>query len=494
MNELLTPEQMYEADRLTIEAGTPGIELMENAGAACARVIMSECEKAPVAVVAGPGNNGGDGFVIARLLAEAGWPVKLMLAGEVGKLKGDAALAAKAWTGGVLPAGAAHLKGAKIIVDALFGAGLARGIDGDLATLVKAINKARATRVAIDMPSGVDGRTGEVRGVAVEAGHTITFFRGKPGHWLMPGRQYCGRLHVVEIGIKPVVIGKIGPRIQLNTAAGFARHLPGFNLSSHKYARGSAIMVSGGPWNTGAARLAAMAALRAGAGLVTVASPAAALPINAAHLTAVMLKQADTAGDLAGILSDRRIAACGIGPAAGVGQDTRDKVLAVLEAGCAAVLDADALTSFAGQSDTLFSAIKSRKSPVVLTPHEGEFSRLFKWRGEIPDSKCERAAEAAEESGAIIILKGPDTVIAAPDGRVAINANAPPTLATAGSGDVLTGLCLGLLAQGVQGFEAASAAVWLHGEAANLFGGPGLIAEDLPDLIAGALKKVHEAL
>lgn len=493
MNELLTPEEMYEADRLTIEADTPGIELMENAGAACARVIMDVCALAPVAVVAGPGNNGGDGFVIARLLAGAGWPVKLLLAGEVKKLKGDAALAAKAWTGEVLPAAPEHLKGAKVIVDALFGAGLARGIDGDLAKLVKAVNKARATRIAIDVPSGVDGRTGQLRGVAVEAHHTITFFRAKPGHWLMPGRAHAGQLHVVNIGIKSAVLKAIGPRIQLNLPSIFRDSVPATAHSAHKYTRGSAIMVSGGPWNTGAARLAAMAALRAGAGLVTVASPAAALPVNAAHLTAIMLKQAESAAELAAILSDRRVTACGIGPAAGFGQDTRDKVLAVLSAGCAAVLDADALTSFAGQSDTLFRAIKLRKSPVILTPHEGEFSRLFKWRGQVPDSKCERAARAAHESGSVVILKGPDTVIAAPDGRIAINANAPATLATAGSGDVLTGLCLGLLAQAMPGFEAACAAVWIHGEAANLFGGPGLIAEDLPDLIAAALESVQEA-
>ncbi len=493
MNELLTLEEMYEADRLTIEAGTPGIELMKNAGAACARVIMEVCAPAPVAVVAGPGNNGGDGFVIARLLAEAGWPVKLLLVGEVNKLKGDAALAAKAWTGEVLTAAPEHLKGAKVIVDALFGAGLARGIDGDLAKLVKAINKARATRVAIDVPSGIDGRTGQVRGVAVEADHTITFFRAKPGHWLMPGREYCGEIRVENIGIIPAALKEIQPRLRLNSTVIFGKSMSRLEHSAHKYSRGSAIMVSGGPWNTGAARLAAMAALRVGAGLVTLASTAAALPVNAAHLTAIMLKQADTSGELAGILSDKRITACGIGPAAGVGQETRDKVLAVLDAGCAAVLDADALTSFAGQPETLFSAITSHKRPVILTPHEGEFSRLFNWRGEVPDSKCERAAKAADESGAVVILKGPDTVIAAPDGRIAINANAPATLATAGSGDVLTGLCLGLLAQGVPGFEAACGAVWLHGEAANLFGGPGLIAEDLPDLIAAALESVQEA-
>jgi hydroxyethylthiazole kinase-like uncharacterized protein yjeF len=492
-HELLTPDQMYEADRLTIEAGSPGITLMENAGAACARVIMAECDAGPVCVIAGPGNNGGDGFVIARLLAEAGWPVTLMLAGEVGKLKGDAALAAKAWAGDVLPANPEHLDGATVIIDALFGAGLVRDIDGDLAKLVEAVNAAPATRIAIDVPSGIDGRTGQVRGVSIEADHTITFFRAKPGHWLMPGREKSGRIHIESIGMDETVLGVIKPKVRLNLPDIFARFLPAPGVSDHKYTRGAAIMVSGGPWNTGAARLAAISALRAGAGLVTVASPEAALPINAAHLTAVMLKQADTASELAGILADPRITACGIGPAAGVGQETRDKVLAVLHAGCGAVLDADALTSFAGQSDTLSGAIKAHSRPVILTPHEGEFSRLFKREDGESDSKCERALAAAKRSGAVVILKGPDTVIASPDGRVAINANAPATLATAGSGDVLAGICLGLLAQGVPAFEAACAAVWLHGEAANLFGGPGLIAEDLPDLIAGALKKVHEA-
>lgn len=207
MNELLTPDEMYQADRLTIEAGTPGIELMDNAGAACARVIMEVCEAGPVCVIAGPGNNGGDGFVIARLLAEAAWPVKLMLAGDVTSLKGDAALAAKAWSGDVLPISLEHLDDASVIVDALFGAGLARDIDGELVKLVEAVNAAPATRIAIDVPSGIDGRTGQVKGVAVEADHTITFFRAKPGHWLMPGREKSGRTHVESIGIDETVLG-----------------------------------------------------------------------------------------------------------------------------------------------------------------------------------------------------------------------------------------------------------------------------------------------
>ena len=486
MNELLNPAQMYEADRLTIAAGTPGITLMENAGAACVSIIMQVAGNGRTCVVAGPGNNGGDGFVIARLLAEAGWPVTLLLAGDVASLKGDAALVAARWTGDVLPATPDHLDGAEVIVDALFGAGLARDIDGDLARLVGAINHSPAMRIAIDMPSGIDGRTGQVRGAAVRAGRTITFFRAKPGHWLMPGRLYCGRLHVADIGINSHVLSDIKPQQTLNSPALFESFLRPAGPAGHKYSRGHAVMVSGGATATGAARLAAESALRVGAGLVTVASPKDALSSNASHLTAIMLRRADTAFELAGMLSDRRITACGIGPAAGVGQATRDKVLAILSTGCAAVLDADSLTSFAGQSVMLFEAVRALQRPVILTPHEGEFSRLFNWLGPKPDSKSERAARAARESGTVVVLKGADTVIAAPDGRIAINANAPATLATAGSGDVLAGLCLGLLAQGLQGFEAACAAVWLHGEAGTI-AGSGLTADDLPRAIATAI-------
>ena len=492
MTELLTPDEMYQADRLTIEAGVPGIDLMEAAGLACAEFIRTLSEPCPVCVVCGPGNNGGDGFVIARLLVEAGWPVKLLLAGDPALLKGDAAEAAEAWKGEVLPAQADKLHGAMLIVDALFGAGLSRDIEGELADLIKAVNEADALRVAVDMPSGVDGSSGSIRGIAVAADHTITFFRAKPGHYLEPGRSRRGALHVVDIGICDDVLHTIEPGCRLNAPDEFARFIPIPGAVAHKYSRGSALMVSGDACNTGAARLAAMSALRVGAGLVTVAASEAALPILASHLTAIMLRRADNARELARLLGDNRITACGIGPACGVGHDTIEKVLSVLAAGCAVVLDADALTSFEGNPDLLFDAISAKPDrQVILTPHEGEFARLFKGVNEPGDSKCERAAEAARASGAVVVLKGADTVIADSDGRSAINANAPAWLATAGSGDVLAGLCLGLLAQGVPAFEAAGCAVWLHGEAANRFG-PGLIAEDLPGGIPHALANLND--
>jgi hydroxyethylthiazole kinase-like uncharacterized protein yjeF len=423
----------------------------------------------PVLVLCGPGNNGGDGFVVARHLKRWGWPVRLALLGDRRLLKGDAATMATLWEGEAEQGIA--IGGAQLIVDALFGAGLSKPFPADLAS---AINGAGVPVVAVDVPSGLDGRTGLPLGASVKADVTVTFFRRKPGHLLMPGRILCGEVVVADIGIPESVLQEIRPTAWLNTEI----RTSGPSPAGHKYGRGHAVVVSGGPLSTGAARLAAEAALRSGAGLVTLSGSAEALAVHAAQLSAVMLSDAD----LATLLSDRRKNAVCIGPAAGVGEDTRDKVDATLMSGAAAVLDADALTSFgdAGESERLFRLVAMVPGrPVVMTPHAGEFSRLFKGLVEEGDSKLEAARKAATLSGAVVVLKGADTVIAAPDGRARINANAPPTLATAGSGDVLAGIVTGLLAQGLDSFEAASAAVWLHGDAANRHGPRGLTAEAL---------------
>ncbi len=482
---LLSPKEMGEADRLTISGGVPGIQLMENAGAAVADAVSRRWPPGPLAVLCGPGNNGGDGFVAARILRERGWPVRLALSGKKEALKGDAKKAAEAWKGAVEPLRLEALDGAGLVIDALFGAGLARPIEGVASAVIAATLERRLPVVAVDIPSGIDGESGEVRGIAPRAILTVTFFRKKPGHLLLPGRLYCGTLVLAQIGIKEEVLETLSPQTVENDPAWWLDALPLPQPESHKYKRGHAL-IAGGAVMTGAARLAALAAARAGAGLVTLAAPEKVFPIYASSLFGVIVRPVagrPVAGrPVAGrdgfreLLADPRRNAALIGPGAGADEETREKALAILAAEKSAVLDADALTAFSDRRKTLLGAIRA---PCVMTPHEGEFARLFAVSG----TKSERARAAARESGAVILLKGADTVIAAPDGRLAINANAPPQLATAGSGDVLSGIVLGLLAQGMDAFAAASAAVWMHGEAARRFGA-GLVAEDLVPALA----------
>ena len=486
---LLAPRQMGEADRLTIAGGIPGIALMENAGRAVADAVSRRFSPRPVVVLCGPGNNGGDGFVAARILAERGWTVRLALLGDRAALKGDAADAAARWSGPVGNLSLAALDGAGLAVDAIFGAGLARPVQGVAAELVAALDKRRIPVVAVDVPSGVDGESGEIRGAAPQAALTVTFFRRKPGHVLLPGRLLCGETIVAQIGIASTVFDGAAPDTAANHPGWWLDDFPQATPDGHKYRRGHALVV-GGAQMTGAARLAARGAARAGAGLVTVAAPEPAFPVYAASLTGVIVTPVRGVADFAALLADARRNAALIGPGAGATPETRDKALDILAAGKSAVLDADALTVFADRPADLFDAIES---PAVLTPHEGEFARLFD-RSSSGGGKLDRARRAAATSGAVVVLKGADTVIAAPDGRAAINENAPPSLATAGSGDVLAGLVLGLLAQGMPAFEAASAAVWLHGAAAHAFGA-GLVAEDLietlPAVLAGLQQMAH---
>ncbi|MBX9709590.1 MAG: NAD(P)H-hydrate dehydratase [Xanthobacteraceae bacterium] len=482
--ELLTTLEMQEADRLTIAGGTDGFALMQRAGRAVADGAVAMSESGPVMVVAGRGNNGGDGFIAAADLAARGREVSVILLCKRESLKGDAARAAQEWKGDVLPCVPASLGHPALIIDALFGAGLDRPVKGDAYEMIAAINASDVPVLAVDLPSGINGTTGDVMGIAVDATRTVTFFRRKPGHLLLPGRLHCGdEVHVADIGIKTDVLDTIRPRAFENTPDLWHESFPVPQTDGHKYARGHALVVSGDMAATGAARLAARAALRAGAGLATLVSPGDALAVNAAALTAVMIRSADTSKQFAKLLEDKRLNACVIGPGAGVGERTRDFVLEILSAQRNVVLDADALTSFADHPEQLFSAIRSAGAQIVLTPHDGEFARLFK--SEIADaslSKLERTRMGATQSGAVVLLKGADTVVASPDGRAAIASNAPPWLATAGAGDVLAGIIGGMLAQGVDAFDAASIGVWMHGEAAQQFG-PGLIAEDLSEML-----------
>ena len=492
--EVLTTAEMERADRLTIAGGTPGFALMLSAGQAVAEAATDLVEDGPILIVAGPGNNGGDGFVAAAELAAQGREVSVILMCERDALQGDAASAARGWKYPVLPFTPQAIGKPALIIDALFGAGLSRPVEGEAREVIEAINANGAPVLAVDLPSGVNGTSAAVMGIAVRAAETVTFFRKKPAHLLLPGRAHCGRVRVADIGIEAHVLDEIRPKAFENTPRHWRRSFPVPRVDGHKYARGHALILSGGVASTGAARLAARGALRAGSGLATLATPRDSLAVNAAALTAVMVRAVDTTIEFAEALSDKRFNACVIGPGAGVGARTVDFVHTALSAQRPVVLDADALTSFAEAPERLFESIKASHDPqVVLTPHEGEFPRLFSdLSNKTPGrSKLERVRAAAERSGAVVLLKGPDTTVAAPDGRAIIAANAPPWLATAGAGDVLAGMIAGFLAQGVEAFEAASIGVWMHGEAARE-AGPGLIAEDLPETLPAVTRRIYD--
>jgi hydroxyethylthiazole kinase-like uncharacterized protein yjeF len=369
-------------------------------------------------------------------------------------------------------------------VDALFGVGLTRPLEGEAAAVARALADHHGPVVAVDTPSGAPGDGKEPSGPVPQATVTVTFCRKKPVHVLLPGRALCGEVVVADIGVPEQAVADAQAQIWENDPALWAHDFVWPDLASHKHARGKLAVASGGPWNTGAARLAARAGLRVGAGLVTLHSPPAALAVNAAHLTAVMLAPFAEPSALGQVAATTD--ALAIGPAFGVGAAAREAVAACAAAGRGLVLDADALTSFAEEPPALFALLHPN---CVLTPHPGEFRRLFADLAAAPVSKVERTRAAAARAGCVALLKGADTVIARPDGATVVNTNGTSFLATAGAGDVLTGLIAGLLAQGMTAWPAACAGAWLHGACADALG-PGLIAEDLCEAIPAALRRL----
>ena len=460
--ELLTPEEMARADAASPALGVPGPTLMANAGRAVVRAIVRRFRPCRTLVLAGPGNNGGDGYVAGRLLQLVGWPVAVAALAPP-RAGSDAAAAASRWRGPSVPFTPMEARHAELVIDAVFGAGLARDVDGIVADVLRAARRV----VAIDVPSGVDGGTGAVRGFAPQAALTVSFFRLKPGHLLLPGRELCGETVLGDIGLPDAVL----PQVRSNSFANLPELwcLPTPGPQSHKYARGH-VTVVGGETMTGAARLAADAARRGGAGLVTIVATRGG-DVYRTGSPGVLVSEAP----LAELLEDRRRNVWVCGPGLGL-EAARSTLPILLSAGCCVVADADVFSAFSGEPEALRGA-------AVLTPHAGEFSRAF---GSTGSDRIAAVRAAATQTGAVVLLKGADTIVAAPDGKVAINASAPPWLATAGSGDVLSGFIAGLLAQGMVPWDAAAAGAFLHGRA-GVLAGKGLIAEDLLRAITAAL-------
>jgi hydroxyethylthiazole kinase-like uncharacterized protein yjeF len=469
---LLTVGQMAASDAAAIAGGVAGTALMAAAGHVAYEAIVNRFAPRHTLVLAGPGNNGGDGWVIAEKLRRAGWPVRVASLVARETLKGDAAWAASVYRGELAPSQADTLDAQPLVIDALYGAGLSRPLDGVARQMVEAVNARQLDCVGIDVPSGLHGDTGQVLGGAPQCKLTVTFFRPKPGHLLLPGRTLCGELVVGEIGIASTVLDAIHPTAFRNGPPLWRNALRAAGAEDHKYTRGAVLIVAGAGM-TGAARLAAAAARRMGAGLVSILAPdATTASVLRAGEPGVIVRHGE---NLAQALSDSRIGAVLLGPGGGVSDELRQNVLAVLHIGRPTVLDADALSVFADNPQALFAAISG---PCLLTPHEGEFGRLFR-KIDRTSNKLDKARQGAMSSGATVLLKGADTVIADPTGRAVINDNAPPSLATAGSGDVLAGMAVGLLAQGLTPLASGAAAAWLHGAAAERSNRAALIAEDL---------------
>jgi len=475
---LLTPDEMAAADAASARSGIPSFDLMERAGQAVAAAALRHFPGAlRFVVLCGPGNNGGDGYVAARALFDAGAVVDVYHLGDPQKLKGDAKRARGLCHRPSGPLEAYLPAAGDVVVDALFGAGLTRDVPEIVAEVIRKVAEAQMPVIAVDLPSGLCGRRGVPLGAAFQADHTVTFMTRKPGHLLLPGRSLCGDIEVFDIGIPARIIREVAGETRENGPDQWRGFLAEPGSETHKYRRGHLAVFSGEAGKTGAARLSATAGLRAGAGLVTVASPGDAMPVNAASLTAIMLHRVDEVKDLENWLETAKLAAFVLGPGFGIGKKARELALTLKDRPL--VLDADGITSFKEKPSDLFDAFAGGEPHLVLTPHEGEFARLF------PDiaadknlGKVEKAITAAARAHAAIVYKGADTVIASPDGRAFINTNGPPWLATAGSGDVLAGMIGALLAQGLPAFEAAAAGVYLHGEAARR-SGKGMTAEDL---------------
>lgn len=481
---VLTCDEMRRAEDLSVRRGTHSFfDLMLVAGRAVAQAVMDRFGPSlRVLVLCGTGNNGGDGYVAAEALRQAGWSVRVCTLGQPAAQ--EAVQAAARWSGETRAFAPLMLDETDIVIDALFGTGLTRPLDGEAARMVREVNARALPVIAADMPSGINGDTGAVMGCAFQALCTVTFFRKKRAHVLLPAMVLCGEVVVADTGMYADVLDQINPQCFQNDSELWSALHPKPELQNHKYHRGHAL-VFGGAELTGAARLAARAAQRMGAGLITLAAPKEAWEVYARALESVMVRRWESMEMARELLADKKINALLLGPGLGRQEDKKELVLAALATRKPCVLDADALMLFAQESSILFASLHEN---CVLTPHQGEFSRLFGALCAENDDKITNTRGVSGRIGCVLLHKGADTVISDPSGKTVINTNAPPWLATAGAGDVLAGMIAGLMAAGMPVFEAACCACFYHAAAARRFG-EGLIAEDLVETIPALLQE-----
>lgn len=482
LREILTNKQMYEAERLAFAGGVDSYAVLTQAGQAVAAVTYKHYPGRSVVVLCGPGNNGGDGYVAAQWLLERGHDVHVYALTDPAQARGDAARACKAWQGQISDwSELTAIDPDSVVIDAVFGAGFSGRLDTDVVRVFDIVRETGCPVVAVDVPTGLHGDGAVADPDTLTASHTVAFFKKKLPHVLMPGLALCGEVSVHDIGVPPTVLPQTGFCALENHPNLWSPLLPWPPAcDAHKYQRGHILMVAGGVMS-GAIRMAAQAAMRSGAGLCTVLCPEGVSPLIQADLPHVIVRTGTDRQSVAEIMKSAKVNAVLLGPGLGRTDDVREIVLDVVKSGRSVVLDADALTAFEDDPAPLFDALHAQ---CVLTPHAGEFERLF---GKMRGNRMEQAMEAAQISGAAIVLKGPDTIIAAPDERLpVINTHASPWLATAGAGDVLAGMIAALAGQGVDAVAAAAIAVWIHGEAA-LRQGAGLVAPDIPAMIPGII-------
>ena len=476
---LLTNSQMSFVENQAIKSGKKSTELMENAGTAVVKLILKRYKNRNISVLCGPGKNGGDGFVVARLLKEQGWNVRLGLTSS--QKDKDSIEKAELWKGNIEPLNESLLYGNPIIIDAMFGAGLKRKLTGIPLALVTKINNKKLDCIAIDIPSGIDGDSGKILGDAPKCKLTITFFCAKPGHFLMPSKSKVGEVIIEDIGISNSFLKQINVKTFLNTPELWKKKFPIPTYDTHKYKRGH-LLIAGAANMTGATHLASSSARRIGAGVVTIGAPSSSCDIYKLGAFGHIVLPINNPGDWNNLLKNYKNTATLIGPGLGKIAFLKDVVIAALNSKKPVILDADGLNIFKNNPLQLFHSTNRKH---ILTPHEGEFKKLFNFKG----NPISRVSRAAKKSGAIVLLKGSSTIIAHPNGKIIINDTGKPYLATAGSGDVLAGIIAGLITQGMNVFEAGCGGTWIHGRAAELFG-PGLIAEDIPKLIPTILNEI----